>query len=287
MNNIISTWKRFNTLYKLLTVNVAVFLVIIIIKLFGFLFGNPSWADAVVRFLSLPSNLLKILIKPWTIITYMFLHEGFWHLFGNMLWLYFLGLLFVMAFGDKQLWRVYLLGGLSGALFYVLGFNIFPVFAPYRYNSILLGASAAVSAIVLAVTVYKPKQTVMLFGILAVPLWLIGALYVLYDLSMLTVENPGGHLSHLGGALFGVWYALKYRQGKDITLFLTKINFKHKKPKMKVHKNDYRPYDYEWNEKQHEIKQELDRILEKIARKGYKSLTRKEREFLKRHSRDY
>ncbi len=286
MDNIKFTWKRMNVLYKLLTVNVAVFIVIAIIKLFAFLFGAQGAADAVVRFFSLPANPLKILIKPWTVVTYMFMHEGFWHLLANMLWLYFLGLMFVMSFGQKELWRVYLLGGLMGALFYVAGFNLFPVFAPYRYASVLLGASAAVSAIVLAVSVYKPTQIVMLFGILPVPLWLIGALYVLYDLSMLTVDNPGGHLSHLGGALFGVWFALKYKQGKDITLFLTNISFR-RKGRMKVHKNDYRPQDYEWNERRHEIKQELDRILEKISRKGYNSLTRREREFLKRHSRDF
>ncbi len=286
MNNIKLTWKQMNVLYKLVAVNVAVFLVIAVIKLFAFLFGATGVADAVVRFFSLPAYPLKILIKPWTLFTYMFLHEGFWHVLANMLWLYFLGLLFVMTFGEKELWRVYLLGGLSGAIFFVLGYNIFPVFAPYRYMSILLGASAAVSAIVLAVAVYRPTQTVLLFGILPVPLWLIGALYVLYDLSMLTVDNPGGHLAHLGGALFGVWFAIKYKQGKDITLFLTRISLG-RKPKMKVHKNDYRPFDYEWNEKQREIQQELDRILEKISRKGYKSLTRKEREFLKRHSRNY
>ena len=286
MDGLRSTWSRLNVLYKLLAVNVAVFIVIAIIKLFAFLFGAPQLSTEVVRFFSLPSNLLKLLVKPWTIVTYMFLHEGFWHLFANMLWLYFMGILFVMTFGEKALWRVYLLGGLMGALFFVLAYNIFPVFAPERYGSVLLGASAAVSAIVLAVAVYRPTETVLVFGILPVPLWLIGALYVLYDISMLTVDNPGGHLSHLGGALFGVWFALKYKQGQDITLFLTKINFR-RKQRMKVHKNDYRPQDYEWNERQNEIKQELDRILEKIARKGYNSLTRKEREFLKRHSRDF
>jgi len=286
MNNLNYLWKQLNILYKLLAVNVAVFLIILLIKLISFLFAASSIADNIIRFFSLPADLLKILFKPWTIFTYMFLHQNFWHLFGNMLWLYFMGLLFVMFFGEKLLWRVYLLGGFFGGLLYVISFNLFPAFYGIKNFSVLLGASAAISAIVLAVAIYKPRQTIMLFAILPVPLWLIAGLYVIYDLSMLTVDNTGGHLSHIGGAIFGVWFAMKYKQGQDITKFLTKINFR-RKPKMEVHINDFRPYDYDWNKKQKDIQKEIDRILDKISKKGYNSLTRKEKEFLKYHSRNY
>ncbi len=279
-------WRQLNVLYKLLVVNVAVFLTIILIKLITFLLGMPQVIQAVVRFFSLPAAPVKLLIKPWTLFTYMFLHEGFWHIFANMLWLYFLGLIFIQYFSEKQLWRVYLISGLIGGLFFFIAYNIFPVFWGVKNYAYLLGASAAVSGIVIAVAAYRPQETILIFGILPMPMWLLGVLYVLYDVSMLTVDNPGGHLAHLGGALFGLWFGLAYHKGKDITAFMDRLALR-KKPRMRVHKNDYRPDDYEWNRSQREIEEELNRILDKISRKGYNSLTKKEREFLKRHSRDY
>ena len=279
-------WKEQNNLAKLLIVNVAVFVVIVLLKAIFFLFGSPQIADAIVRFFSMPASLGKLLFKPWTPFTYMFLHEDFWHILGNMLWLFFLGQLFVMHISDRHVWRVYLLGGLAGALMFLVVYNIFPAFAQVRNFSVILGASAAVSAIVIAITVYKPKQIIYFFGVLAMPLWLLGALYVLFDLAMLPVDNSGGHIAHLGGALFGLWFALQYKKGKDITSFMDgwKNPFK-KKSKMKVVKNSFRPGDYEYNESKHTIEEEIDRILEKISKHGYKSLTRKEREFLKKYSR--
>ncbi len=282
-------WRNLDTLYKLLIVNVAVFILLSVIKLFAFLLGTYYVLDIIVRFFSMPAAPLKLLLKLWTPFTYMFLHESFWHIFANMLWLYFMGLIFEMYFSGKKLWHVYVLGGLAGAALYFLAYNIFPAFWPVKANSYLMGASAAVSAIVLAVAVYKPQDTVYVFGIFRVPLWLIGALYVLYDLSMIPFDNPGGHIAHLGGAAAGFYFAWKYRQGRDITAWMENIRLPgfRKKPKMRVVKNDYRPKDYAWNKQQKDIREEIDRILDKISKYGYNSLTKKEREFLREHSRDY
>ncbi len=283
-------WQHLNVLYKLIIVNVAVFLVIAVIELFAFLFRTFYVLDIIIRFFSLPASPIKLLLKPWTIFTYMFVHESFWHIFANMLWLYFMGLIFLMYFSEKHLWRVYVISGLAGAALYFLSYNIFPVFWPVKEQSVLLGASAAVSGIVLAVAAYKPNDSVYVFGILKVPLWLIGALYVLYDLSMLPIDNAGGHIAHLGGALYGLFFGLKFKQGQDISLWLSRLNFKSSKrprKKYRVVKNDFRPQDYQWNAQQQDIKKEIDRILDKISRHGYNSLTRKEREFLRQHSKDY
>ncbi len=289
-NNLKYQWNQLNILLKLIVVNLAVYIVIVTIKLITFLFGSTFIINTIIEFLSFPAAPLKLLIKPWTIFTYMFVHESFWHIFGNLLWLYFMGLVALMYFSEKQFWRLYVLSGFAGALFFFLSYNIFPAFSLVKQNSYLLGASAAISGIVIAAAAYKPNDNIYLFGLFKVPLWIIGALYVLYDLSMLPVDsNAGGHLAHLGGAFYGLWFGLKFKQGKDITIWLSNIKLFKKKHKthMRVVKNEFRPGDYEWNAKQQEIKKEFDRILEKIAKHGYNSLTRKEREFLKKHSKDY
>ncbi len=289
-HNLKYQWQHLNVLYKLLVANVAVFLIIVVIELFAYLFRIFYVLDIIIRLFALPAAPLKLLLKPWTLFTYMFLHVNFWHIFGNLLWLYFMGIIFLMYFSEKQLWRVYVISGLAGAALYFLSYNIFPVFWPVKNQSILLGASAAVSGIVLAVSAYKPNDYVYVFGIFKVPLWLIGALYVLYDLSMLPLDNAGGHIAHLGGALYGLWFGLKFKKGQDVSLWLSKFNFKSSKShrkKYRVVKNDFRPQDYQWNAQKQDIKKEIDRILDKISKHGYNSLTKKEREFLRQHSKDY
>ena len=283
-------WKQLNMLYKLLLINIGVFLILILLKLILFLFGQGFIYNQIIGFLALPSSIHGFLTHFWTLITYMFLHESFMHILANMLWLYFMGILFLQYFNDRQMLNLYFLSGIVGGLLFILFYNVFPVFRPFRNSSILLGASAAISGIVIGICAYKPKQEVYLFGILRIPLWLIGVLYVLYDLAMISSSNPGGHISHLGGALVGLIFGIKAQHSVDITAWM---NFSRSKPKMKVHKHygnvrdDYRPKDYEWNKKQQDIKAEIDRILDKISRYGYNSLTRKEKEFLRQHTRDY
>ncbi len=291
-HNLKYQWNQLNILLKLVVVNLAVYILIVTIKLISFLFGSTFIINTIIQLFSLPAAPLKLLLKPWTIFTYMFVHENFWHIFGNLLWLYFMGLVALMYFSEKQFWRLYVLSGFAGALFFFLSYNIFPIFSLVKEDSHLLGASAAISGIVIAACAYKPNDNIYLFGLFKVPLWIIGALYVLYDLSMLPVDNnAGGHLAHLGGALYGLWFGLKLKEGKDITTWLSNIKLnifkKRHKARMRVIKNEFRPGDYEWNAKQQEIKKEFDRILEKIAKHGYNSLSRKEREFLKKHSKDY
>ena len=260
----------------------------ILLKFIFFLFGASSIADTIYFWFELPASLTKFIIRPWTIFTYMFVHTNIWHFLINLTVFYFTGIIFLQFFTDKQLWRVFVLSGLSGGLLFLLAYNIFPVFERVRDFSVLLGASAGITGLILAVAAYKPNYSVLFFGILPMPLWLVAAIFLLFDLAALPMNNTGGHISHLGGALFGLYWGLKYRQGIDTSQWLANL-FKRKryKPRMKVHKSEFRPKDYEWNKNKRDIEKEIDRILEKIAKHGYNSLTKKEREFLQRHSKDY
>jgi hypothetical protein len=215
----------------------------------------------------------------------MFLHAGFLHLLFNILGLYWFGKLFLYHFEGDKLLSVYLLGGLSGALVYVLAFNIFPVFA--SVNAILLGASASVFAILVAIAVYDPQREIHLFFIGRFPLKYIAAFYVILSIIGISASNPGGNLAHLGGVAWGWFYISQLRKGKDwgsgLVAFIDKVGdwFKPKE-RMKVTFKQQTPPrdDYEYKRQQNIQQEEINRILDKIAKSGYESLTKKEKEIL-------
>ena len=291
---------------KLIAANVIVFLLIQLAGLFNFLMASPyDVEDTVLEYLAVPSALARLADRFWTPITYMFLHTGFWHILGNMLWLYFLGKVFLEVFDGRRLFAVYVLGGLSGALFYVAAYNLFPAFASSLLVSCCLGASAAVSAVVIAVCVSRPQLQLYFFGILPVALKWLGIIYVVLDVVSIAGDNPGGHISHLGGAAFGAIFALCLKNGTDITRWFCSmtdgiVSFfggfgSERKPKMKVSyrtKGDNVEYteaktvsDEEFNQRKHNENEQIDRILEKISKSGYDNLTKEEKDFLFKASR--
>ncbi len=282
--------KKQNIIVKLLFVNTGVFITVIVLQLFFYLFNSLDVYDKIIRYLMLPANLRTLVFHFWTIFTYMFLHQSFWHILGNMLWLYFMGIIAIQYLKDIQILTLYILGGLSGAILYVIGFNIFPVFIQIKNTAFLLGASAAVTAIVVGIAAYKPREAVYLFGILKLELWIIAIFMVIWDLSLLPLSNPGGHLAHIGGAIYGLIFGIQLAKGKKIQTWaehlIAKI-FRMKtisRRKMKVIKNNLRSSeDFEYNLSQTEIKNEIDRILDKISQYGYESLSKKEKMFLKKY----
>ena len=281
-------FKIQNNLIKLIVAITGIYLLYIILKFFFFLFNASSVVDAIYNFFTLPANLGKLIFRPWTIFTYIFIHTNFWHFFINLIVLYFSGVIFLLFFDDKQLWRVFVISGLVGGLVFVLSYNIFPAFTPMKDYSYLLGASAGITGLIVASATYRPNYTVLLFGIFPMPQWIFAIIFVLIDIASVPISNSGGHLAHLGGAIYGFYWGLKIRSGRDVSAWLSNISFKKKyRPRMRVHKNDFRPQDYQWNYDRKNIQKEIDRILEKIAKHGYNSLTKKEREFLKKHRQDY
>ncbi len=274
------TFKEGSALTRLIYINLGVFLLVKILGVFFYLAGQPFM---LINWLSVPSNFSALLTRPWTLVTYMFFHVGFIHILFNVLGLYWFGKLFLYNFEGSKLTSVYLLGGISGGLLYVLAYNLFPIFQ--GVNGLLLGASGAIMAILVAVSVYDPNREIYLFFIGKFPLKYVAAFYILLSVIGISTSNPGGNIAHLGGALWGWFYIVQLRKGKDMgdgfIRFLNKIVDAFKpKSNMKVTYKQPPRDDHEYNKMKHEQQEEINRILEKIAKKGYDSLSKSEKELL-------
>ena len=288
LNDIGSQFKKGTNLLRLIYINAALFLVIVILEVISVLANAPRLTQTVVGYLAVPASLPELATKPWTIITYMFLHEDFWHILFNMLWLYWLGRIFTDYLDQKKLVAVYILGGLSGAILYILSFNLFPAFNEVLNISVALGASAGVMAVVIATAVYVPDFTLNFFLLGRIKLKYV-ALGIFLLTSILDFStNTGGRIAHIGGAAFGYIYSTRYKQGKDTGRWLNRMIdaiatwFKPGK-KMKV---TYKrtASDYEYNSARASHQEQINKILEKISKAGYDSLTKEEKELLFRES---
>ena len=288
MNSIIDGFKdsfrQGSILTKFIYLNIGVFLAVKIVQIFLYLFNSPDNTMNFLRWLAVSADLSELIRKPWTVVTYMFLHENFIHILFNLLWFYWFGKIFLEYFEQKKLTGVYILGGLAGAVLYILSFNIFPVFGSVLHNSLALGASASVMAIVIAVSFYVPDHTVhmMFFGQVKIKYLAIGVFLItsVFDFS----TNTGGKIAHIGGALLGYLFTYQFRKGKDITRGINRlidniVSFFKPRQKMKV--TYKRPKtDMEFSRQKAEKQKEVDRILDKISKGGYESLTKKEKEIL-------
>ncbi|RZP13217.1 MAG: rhomboid family intramembrane serine protease [Flavobacteriales bacterium] len=286
-NNLIGQFNQFSIVLKIIVLNTLIFLIVYL----GSFFFKLSPANFVSWFV-LPTIFLEFIYQPWSFLTYAFLHAGFWHLFWNMYLLYWFGLYVLNLFTPKRFLTIYLLGAISGGFFYVLAFNLFPVFNDV--NSNLMGASAAVLAIVIFIATYTPNAMVRIFTF-RIKLWQIGLTMVLLDLFQLPSSgNAGGLIAHMGGAAFGYFYASQLKKGNDIGIWFENLMdsilnlFKSKKHKhfKKVHrtKQSVRKKTKPSPTNEHQIK--IDRILDKIGKSGYDSLTKAEKDFLFKAGKD-
>lgn len=280
--NLKRTFQSGNILAKLIYINVGVFVLIRLAGIVLLLFNLPG--APFLPYLQFPSSPELFLFRPWTIITYMFTHFDFLHILFNMLWLYWFGGLFLSFFSERQLGGLYVLGGVAGALLFMLAYNIFPYFREMAPYSLLMGASASVMAVVFAVSFYKKDLEIGLFLVGRIRLIYLALFTFLIDLLAITSNNAGGHIAHIGGALFGIWFAARIKQGKDLTAPVNRaidwvVNLGKRKPKMKV---TYRRQetDYEYNARKQREGADLDAILDKLKRSGYESLTAEEKKRL-------
>ncbi len=286
-DEIIQSFKKGTVLTKLIYVNIAVFVVIKFVQVLFFLSGYPGdETEFIVDWLAIPANIPSLLTKPWTIITYMFLHVGFIHILFNILWLYWFGRIFLQYLSERKMLGVYILGGLAGALFYIASFNLFPAFEDVVLMSRALGASAAVLAIVISISVYVPEYTIYLLFLGPVRIKYIAVVIVILDILNIASHNAGGHIAHLGGAFFGYMFISQYRKGKDLTkgvLWAVDNLATFLKPRKKIrvtYRNETPKTDYEYNKQKAEKQKVIDNILEKISKSGYESLTKEEKEIL-------
>ena len=289
-DDIKGTFRNGSNLTRLIYINIAVFIFITFLAVIGFLLKNEQITVKAIDILSVPSSLHALLLRPWTIITYMFVHKDIWHILFNMLWLYWFGRIFLEYLDQRKLVAVYLMGGLAGAVLYILSFNIFPAFENVVSQSVAIGASASVMAVVIAIAAYVPDYTVQLFLFGRIKIKYMALAIFLLTSIMDFSTNAGGKLAHIGGAAFGYFYTINLRQGRDagksfnkiidffVTLFKPrkKLKVTHKKPKT----------DYDYNRVKTENQALINSILDKISKGGYDSLTKEEKETLFKESQN-
>jgi len=294
LDEIKKSYKNGGALFRLIYINIAVFVVV------GFLFVlyrlfTPGTSLSQLRnlynenfltYLMVPSLPAELLRRPWTLITYMFTHFNLFHILFNMLVLYWFGTIFLLYLSRKQLVSTYLIGGLAGAFLYVLFMNGFPGLREHLGGT-MLGASAAIMAIVVAISIYVPNYTIYMLFIGPVRLKYLALGFIVIDILMIASDNAGGHIAHLGGALYGYWFITRFRKGRDtgnwLNVLLESIVSVFKpKPKLNVAYRKGRRFvpDEDFNKRKVTQQKEIDRILDKIAKAGYESLTKQEKETL-------
>lgn len=289
-DDIKTTFKKGSNLTKLIYINVGVFLLITLAAIIGFLLQNQEIPSKVLSLLSVPASMGELILRPWTLITYMFTHKDILHILFNMLWLYWFGMIFLEYLDQRKLVAVYLLGGLTGALVYIVSFNIFPAFSGVLSDSVAIGASASVMAIVIAIAAYVPDYPIQLFlfGRIRIK-YMALAIFILSSVIDFSV-NSGGKLAHIGGALFGYLYTLNLRRGHDIGKGFNRIIdflvtlFKPRQKLKVTHKKPVTDYDFNKLKAEHQTK--INSILDKISKGGYDSLTKEEKETLFRESQN-
>jgi len=284
---------------KLIGVNLAVFLLINILLVFGSLSvssraSNPL-SDFVYNFFTLRGDFMGFLTHPWGIITSIFAHFDFMHIAFNMLFLYFISKFFLMYFSNQRLLYTYILGGIMGGIFQIAAYSLFPALQGTQTN--VVRASGAVNAIFMAAAFYRPMAVVHLFGVIKVKMIYLAGIYIIMDLLQMGGSDNVAHFAHLGGAAFGI-LSIRNISSKNNIVNFTQVtvdnviaSFNNKgKPKMKAHKGGKstsynstkvkEQTDEEYNLSKKEKQAQVDAILDKISKSGYDSLTKKEKQVL-------
>lgn len=279
-------FRHGNIYIQLIFINTGVFVLTTLLEVMLQLFNRSL--GGVFQWLELPASFTRFIIQPWSLLTYMFMHAGVAHILFNMLWLYWFGALFLSFFSAKHLRGLYVLGGICGGLLYMVAYNIFPYFRPLTDHSFMLGASASVLAIVAATAYREPNYPIRLLLFGTVRLKYLALVVIGMDLLFVTSGNAGGHIAHLGGALAGLGFAAGIGKGRDFTSQINRLldvltapfSNRSRKPKMKVHYGNNRQKDYDYNARKKAQSEEIDRILDKLKKSGYDSLTTDEKKSL-------
>ena len=279
--------QMMNSAEKLILLNIICFIFPLFLKTLFFLFAIPY--GTFISFFELSSDWGTLLFRPWSILTYSFIHSGFFHLFWNMYLLYFSSRLFLNLFSIKIFLNVYFLGVVVGAFTFLLSYALFPAFQ--NTTPAMIGASAGVMGIFVFISTYSPDQEVrIIFFNIKLRYLAIG--FVLIDIIQIPYGNAGGHLAHLGGAVLGFLYAQRLQNGIDIGLpferFITKtIDLFKKKPTLRtVHKKKLSKKTKSTTTTDTLHQKQIDAILDKISTSGYESLSQNEKDYLFQAGKD-
>jgi len=282
MNDLIqqlkTKFKEGDVSVKLVFINVTVFVLMTLLN-FIFFRGSISGID---QYFGAESSVEGFFNQPWGVLTYSFFHGNIIHLALNMVMVYFIGKLFLRYFRSEDFLTFYFWGALFGVLFFMVFSKVL------NYGQILIGASAAVYAAFFALVAYIPKTKVQLMFInINIPLDYVAYGLLAFDFIMiLSNDNTGGHVSHLGGAAFGFLYMKQFEKGNDfLGSFMRKLFYR--KPKLQKNHSKKPPRDdYEFNSRKVEKQNKVDKILDKISRSGYDSLSKEEKDFLFKSGRN-
>lgn len=284
-----SAFQRYNNApVQLIILNVGVFVILGFMNVISTISGFESVFQSVHEQFQIPARFSEFILRPWTLVTYMFTHDltGILHILFNMLVLYWFGRVFVEYLGSDKLIALYILGGLAGAVAYLLAYNTIPFFAERAQasNIVMVGASASVNAIVVGTAVLLPNYTFFLMFFGPVKIKYIAGFYIVISFLGAVGSNAGGNIAHLGGALIGFVYMKQLQAGSNWGMWITatldmfknlfkskpnvKVSYRKEKDEIKVpHKKNY-------------TQDEIDAILDKISAEGYESLSKEEKEKL-------
>jgi membrane associated rhomboid family serine protease len=284
--------RRDNSLYKLMAINLVAFFILLISRVVLTLSGFGAVYKEGLKWIMMPASLPTLAKQPWSIFTYFFLHEGLFHILSNLLFLYYFGLLIHQYLGSRKLTNLYILGGVFGAGFYVLMYNIAPYFSGAVDTSFMLGASAGVFAVVVGAATLAPQTTFVLLLFGPVKIVYIAAFYVLLSFANSIGENAGGEIAHLGGAMLGYGYIVALRRGWDLGIPIQKVGLffenlgTRRAPKVSYRRtSSTKSTGTNPANKETLSQEEVDKILDKIADKGYEGLTKEEKRKLFEYSK--
>jgi membrane associated rhomboid family serine protease len=274
-SNLYQNYLSRSIIEKIIAINIALFVLTYIFNTLSFLFDINQ--NFILDWFSLKPDFESLLFRPWTILSYGFLHIGFFHILFNLLFLYYFGNLFMDFFNSKQFITYYLLGIISGGLIYMASYNYLP--ALQTKETLLVGASAGVTAIVIGIASHIPQYALRFRFIGNVKLLYIAVAMIVLDVVQIPNGNAGGHLAHIGGALLGFVMTRYLHQGTYLIAWVEQVfRQKEKAPLKTVYKSKNKPYQTPNNKNEDQAR--IDRILDKISKSGYDTLTREEKDFL-------
>ena len=256
--------SNLNIVEKIILINVVVYLLPFILKTILFLFGINDLS--ILNWLTISADLSELIFKPWSLLTYGFLHGSLSHIFWNMIIFYYFGNIIYNLFGEKLIINLFLSGIVIGGITYVFSYNIFPAFK--NVNSVMIGASAGVMSVLFFLTSYSPNYKIRLI-FFDVKIIYIALFLFFYDIIQIPLNNSGGHIAHIGGAVWGYYYCIKYNNGRDLVGIFNSF-FKRSKPKFNFKPKNNKSFD----------QKKIDSILDKISDSGYDSLSKSEKEYL-------
>lgn len=275
IENIRYKYQTSNIAERIIFINIFVFVFTFVFNAFSALFGISG--NFIIDWFALSPYFNDLLFKPWTIISYGFMHSGFFHILFNLIFLYYIGNLFLNFFNKKQFITYYFLGIIFGGFIYILSYNYLPGLKGQQ--TLLVGASAGVTAILIGLATHIPNYALRFQFFGNIKLMYIALGFIILDLIQIPDGNAGGHLAHLGGALIGYLLTRYLNKGNELIISFENIFKKSKdKPLKTVYKNRQSTHKKTINPKDHQAK--IDRILDKISKSGYDTLSKEEKDFL-------